>query len=218
MSKLRTGETGYATDGEAYFQQYKFEKVLLNINEMLCARDYINITCINNLSKIIDNIFVNEDKYFHTPIITASTKEGKQILIFLSPYAKIGVHTIRDYIEDLNANPNSHGIIFSSLPPNPTAITEIDKQKLALEILSFDDMLSNVTHHKLSPIVIKKLSDEEKDKLMKKLGIQSLQKLPEIQTNDAIVKYYGYKVGDLLKLQYQHNPPEYRVVASNVIV
>lgn len=82
-----------------------------------------------------------------------------------------------------------------------------DKAQKAVEAFSFKvelfhitDLLVNITKHALKP-KHRVLTDEEKQRLLKKFNLEEKQ-LPRMLQKDAIVRYYGLEKGQVVKVTY----------------
>jgi DNA-directed RNA polymerase subunit H (RpoH/RPB5) len=214
----RTGKTGIETDDKAYHQIYLCERVMGNVEIMLKDRGYDKIELVSNFGDVLEQIFLYEDENYQQPIMSAykdwKTKNEKICQVYISPFLKIRISTIRGIAEKLEITPNIEALILSSESPNPAAIAETSQKKLPMQILTFDDISNLIKDHKLVPTSVVKLSNEEVEELMKFLGIKNLELLPGIQINNSIVKYYAFALGDVLKMTYGLNKPYFRVVVN----
>lgn len=234
----RTGKTGMPTDDEAYFEIYRCERAIENLRLMLKDRKYDTIELVPDYVKVLERIFLYEDENYQTPILTATktilasevntiipqqyepkltfentTPYSLTCFVFISPFLKIRISSIRGYADELAKTPDSCAIILSSLPPNPAAIAEADKKKLPMQILTFDDLTALVKSHHLCAKVIP-LTKKEEAALLKSLGYKTSESLPSIQLTNPLVKYFGFSLGTVLKTQFKSNPPYYRVVVN----
>jgi len=65
-------------------------------------------------------------------------------------------------------------------------------------IVFYEDLIFNPLNHKHQP-KYKKLNEEEKKILLNTYGIKEIQ-LPRIEENDAISKYYGLYLNDIIEI------------------
>ncbi|KAL8103496.1 DNA-directed RNA polymerase V subunit 5C-like [Apium graveolens] len=75
-----------------------------------------------------------------------------------------------------------------------------DESSFQIETFPITDLLVNITKHQLLP-KHEILSNEEQQSLLKKLEVQPSQ-MPRMLETDPIVKYYGLKKGQILKVTY----------------
>ena len=61
-----------------------------------------------------------------------------------------------------------------------------------------NELLVDITEHKLVP-AHQPLSPEDKAALLKRYKLKESQ-LPRIQKNDPVARYYGLKVGEVIKI------------------
>jgi DNA-directed RNA polymerases I, II, and III subunit RPABC1 len=85
---------------------------------------------------------------------------------------------------------------------------EIQKHK-NVQIFTYDYFLFPVAHHAFVPKHVK-LTENEKKEFLKVRNI-SLDQLPILRDNDPIVKYYGWDVGEIIKIERPGNN-FYRVI------
>jgi DNA-directed RNA polymerase I, II, and III subunit RPABC1 len=94
--------------------------------------------------------------------------------------------------------PIRHYILIIEAPFTPKVRDEIatNYPYLRIEVFMFEEMLFNPTIHYLVP-QHEVLTPDEVQELASHID---LSKIPWISVEDPIVRYYGYKVGDVLRI------------------
>ncbi|KAL5743763.1 hypothetical protein ACOSQ2_026879 [Xanthoceras sorbifolium] len=80
------------------------------------------------------------------------------------------------------------------------ALKAVDLFQFKVEMFQITDLLVNITKHVLKP-KHRVLTDEEKQRLLKKYNIEEKQ-LPGMLKSDAIARYYGIEKGQVVKVTY----------------
>ncbi|ONK81378.1 uncharacterized protein A4U43_C01F28400 [Asparagus officinalis] len=126
---------------------------------------------------------------------------SKRILVVFCGAAPVKLTTARDLSTQYSKENWSRMILV--LQSNMTSQTR-EKMKLLfpfkVESFHVSELLINITKHALMPNH-EPLSEEEKQKLLKKYSIEETQ-LPRMLESDAVAKYYGYEKGTILKITY----------------
>ena len=78
-----------------------------------------------------------------------------------------------------------------------------------IELFTFQQMLFNITHHRLFRAHIL-LKGTDRSEFIKKYGKQ----IPKILYTDPVVKYFNYTSGDILKIIRKNNYISYRIVCK----
>ena len=94
-----------------------------------------------------------------------------------------------------------HIILISSYKINKNGLAEIDKLRSEdnqIEIFYFNQLSYNVVNHCLVP-EHSLTTDEERQTILK--SVKSPSFLPEIYINDPPVRWYNWKVGDIIKIR-----------------
>ena len=136
--------------------------------------------------------------------------DDTEMIIFFSVFEKLNTSILKEYIKEIEKNRINHMIIVyrykvtSSVNKIINSIFHLD-----IELFQFQNLLFNITKHKFYRPHIKLLT-KEKNEFIKKYG----DKIPKILISDPIVKYYNYKLGDILKIIRKNNYISYRIVKS----
>lgn len=71
---------------------------------------------------------------------------------------------------------------------------------LKLEIFLYNELLFNITKHKLIPRNIYILNKEEKNEIMKIYNLNYIRQIPYIKKNDPLSKFYGLDFDDVIRI------------------
>ena len=72
------------------------------------------------------------------------------------------------------------------------------------QTFNYDELFVNITKHSLQPKEVRKLSEREQKTFLEDSRIKKSQ-LPVIKLNDPMSKYYGWKKGDVIKVEDENN-------------
>ena len=135
------------------------------------------------------------------------TDAEDQLFVFLPDDDKVGVKTIKQYCEMMKEASVSHAILVVKQGVTPFAKTALQEMASALQEMAstyliehFRDaeLLVDVTEHRLVPAHAL-LSPEDRQALLDRYKLRAEQ-LPRIQRTDPVARYYGLKVGDVVKI------------------
>jgi DNA-directed RNA polymerase I, II, and III subunit RPABC1 len=128
------------------------------------------------------------------------TDAEDQLFVFLPDDDKVGVKTIKQYCEMMKEAGVSHAILVVKQGVTPFAKTALQEMASTYLIEHFRDaeLLVDVTEHRLVPAHAL-LSPEDRQALLDRYKLRAEQ-LPRIQRTDPVARYYGLKVGDVVKI------------------
>ena len=128
------------------------------------------------------------------------TDAEDQLFVFLPDDDKVGVKTIKQYCEMMKEASVSHAILVVKQGVTPFAKTALQEMASTYLIEHFRDaeLLVDVTEHRLVPAHAL-LSPEDRQALLARYKLRAEQ-LPRIQRTDPVARYYGLKVGDVVKI------------------
>ena len=128
------------------------------------------------------------------------TDAEDQLFVFLPDDDKVGVKTIKQYCEMMKEASVSHAILVVKQDVTPFAKTALQEMASTYLIEHFRDaeLLVDVTEHRLVPAHAL-LSPEDRQALLDRYKLRAEQ-LPRIQRTDPVARYYGLKVGDVVKI------------------
>ena len=128
------------------------------------------------------------------------TDAEDQLFVFLPDDDKVGVKTIKQYCEMMKEASVSHALLVVKQGVTPFAKTALQEMASTYLIEHFRDaeLLVDVTEHRLVPAHAL-LSPEDRQALLDRYKLRAEQ-LPRIQRTDPVARYYGLKVGDVVKI------------------
>ena len=128
------------------------------------------------------------------------TDAEDQLFVFLPDDDKVGVKTIKQYCEMMKEASVSHAILVVKQGVTPFAKTALQEMASTYLIEHFRDaeLLVDVTEHRLVPAHAL-LSPEDRQALLDRYKLRAEQ-LPRIQRTAPVARYYGLKVGDVVKI------------------
>lgn len=133
--------------------------------------------------------------------VTHLSDPSKRILVIFCGMGSVKVTTIR-YIASQIVNKDTLTGLILVLQSQMTnqAQKALELLPFKVEIFQITDLLINVTRHVMKP-KHRLLTDQEKQKLLKKYSIEAKQ-LPRMSKKDAIARYYGLEKGQVVKISY----------------
>lgn len=170
-----------------------------NLHKMLTYRKYTENTTL----KSTDMLFFNEE-------------DGNIVCVKFLDSEKINVDNIRMFISYLNKHGYYHGIVICKNEPSIQVMKEISNTRLLgifFEIFHSHQLNINISEHSLVPKHTL-LTKEEGLQLCKQYNV-TFAKFPKIMYNDAMARYIGAKVGDMIKIEKNGEYVTYRYVLSN---
>lgn len=155
------------------------------IKEMLLDRGcIISFSC--NTMQDIQRCMVDGKK------VISAYRSDKTTDVFFHNEERVGVKQIRAWIENMECD----SIIVVSLE-GPTAFTrkEVENNRSSVQFFSYRDLCVNITRHCLVPQHTKvNLSDIPIH--IKDPNVE----LPILFSNDKIVQYYDFRIGDIIRI------------------
>ena len=128
-----------------------------------------------------------------------------QIFVFFPEDPKVGVSPIRRYVERMEQNEATRGIIVVKDNVTPFAKAAIDemrgsnaKQPLFIEVFRRIELLVDITEHELVP-EHQVLTDAAKAQLLARYKLTEAQ-LPRLQKDDPVARYFGLTRGQVVKI------------------
>ncbi|GAA6006132.1 hypothetical protein JCM11491_002042 [Sporobolomyces phaffii] len=132
----------------------------------------------------------------------AASKEepGQEIYVFYADEASVGIKTMRKFIEILETQKISRGILIykTSMTPSANKVITAMSAQYSIEAFQESELLVNITHHVLVP-KHEVMTAEEKKQLLLRYRLKDTQ-LPRIQLQDPVARYYGLKRGQVVKI------------------
>lgn len=123
-----------------------------------------------------------------------------KIFVFFPEEPKIGIKTVTHYGDKMQAEDVHRAIIIVRIGLTPSAKEGIRKlgPDYIMEAFTESELLINITEHELVPQHIL-LTPEEKEELFTRYKLKENQ-LMKITQADPVVRYYGYKRGQVIKI------------------
>jgi len=186
----------------------KLFRIRKTLAEMLNDRGY-NVTK-EELEMTIDQF---KETYGDTSrenlTMLAAKKDEKesdsQIFVFFAEEARLGVKTIKQYIDRMEKDKIKKAILVVQDKITPyaqqvlrTMASQKDENKLVLEEWKEAELMVNITRHVLVPKHVL-LTKEDQHDLLKRYKLKQTQ-LPRIQVNDPVARYYGLVKGQVVKI------------------
>ncbi|CAN7095253.1 unnamed protein product [Brassica rapa subsp. narinosa] len=130
-----------------------------------------------------------------------SDSSNKVKVVFFGT-GKVKVNTIRSVAAEILSQETITGLILVlQNQVTDKALKAIELFTFKVEIFQITDLLVNLTKHVLS-LRHRVLTDGEKKALLKQFNIEEKQ-LPRISKKDAVVRYYGFEKGQVVKVSYR---------------
>jgi DNA-directed RNA polymerase I, II, and III subunit RPABC1 len=144
-------------------------------------------------------------------VITEETEEGivgekddKIICLFFTACPKFNTEIAQMYMNMMHKMDIKHGIIVyknsvtssaKKIIENLSDISLSTENSLKIELFSEEELTINITKHVLQP-TFERLSEDKAKEFKKKYGI----KFAILLKSDPISKFYGYEIGDVIKI------------------
>jgi len=178
---------------------FRIRRTLL---KMLKKRNYIvDEAQLEMTAESFQDQFTEQPKRSDLTILAEhETDPTDQVFIFLPDDEKVGVKTIQGYCQMMQEASVTHAILVVKVGITPFAKTALQEMATVYLIEHFRDneLLVDITEHKLVPAHAP-LSPEDKAALLKRYKLKDSQ-LPRIQKSDPVARYYGLKVGEVVKI------------------
>jgi len=150
--------------------------------------------------------------------VAKANEPEQKLMVKWTDGAKVGVHPIRGFYEELKDQDVQRGILVVE-----TSVSPFAKQAMLsfrpnhiMESFSYAELKFDITTHKMVPHH-KILSKKEKASLLEKLGVRETQ-LPRMQTSDPVARYYGLERGTVVEITRKSDTSglyvTYRIVTS----
>lgn len=175
-------------------------RIRRTVLRMLKKRQYVvDPVALNMDAEAFVERFGDVPKRNDQTILAEHESDAKdQIFVFLPDEEKVGVKTIKNYCELMQEANVSRAILVVKTNVTPHARQALNEMPYNIEYFRDNELLVDITDHKLVPTHIP-LSPEDKAALLKRYKLKDSQ-LPRIQKTDPVARYFGLKVGDVVKI------------------
>lgn len=131
-------------------------------------------------------------------------EKGDRLIVYFSDSKKdkkeLGVEAVNDAIEEMMNNKAKNAILITPKPISSSARKRIDElPSYNISVFLDNEMTYDPTEHYLTP-EHKALTVEEQRDFLERNDI-SIDQLPVITTADKIVRYYGFRQGQILEIK-----------------
>ncbi|GAA5889389.1 hypothetical protein JCM6882_000729 [Rhodosporidiobolus microsporus] len=125
---------------------------------------------------------------------------GDSIFIFYAEEASVGIKTMRKFIDILESQKISRGVLIykTSMTPSANKVITAMSQQFQIEAFQESELLVNITQHVLVP-QHEVMTPEQKKQLLQRYRLKDTQ-LPRIQLHDPVARYYGLRRGQVVKI------------------
>lgn len=171
---------------------YNQEQIHTVIKEMFIARGY--------------KLYEDEKK----PELILASKGNHKISAFKGVVDQLNMKNFNDHRGMLATYGIEHGIIVYSNMTSAVKklLTTTEDLKCKVETFYYDEVSFNLTKHRLVP-KHSKVSNSEAELLKTKY---SANLFPIIKTTDPISRFYGFKKGEIIKVERKSGCITYRIV------
>lgn len=143
--------------------------------------------------------------------ILALKEDGKQICAFINKLtSKFNVERIQECISMMNEMDIWHGLIVYSDTITPVAKKIVEEsQKMKIELFHEKELQYNLTKHYLVPLhELKCKKDNPEAKYFKS------NKYPIISQSDPVSRFYGWEIGDIIRVTRKDGFVMFRIVGK----
>lgn len=174
------------------------EIVMNNLNSMLEYRGYIPTTFYK---KENDMIFFEDKK-----------NDDELVCVKFVDNEKINVDNIRIFVVYLDRHDINHGIIICKHEPSVQVMKEINALHITFEVFHTSQLNIDIRKHYFVPKHT--ILNEEETKQLRRKYDTPFSGYPKIKLNDAMAKYLGVKLGQIVKIHKKGEYITYRYVVK----
>lgn len=134
-------------------------------------------------------------------------KDDDIAMIYYAKVPKINIELYREIEHLIEANTCSLCIIISDLGATPD--TKKQKSLCRTQFFLTKQLTYNPTKHEYVPKHTK-LSDDD---IKREIPNIKSENIPKINNDEVIVRFMGYNIGDIIRIDRKKEPPSYRIVS-----
>ena len=131
------------------------------------------------------------------------TDEGPIVVVFSAEKRNIGVGAVRELVQLMHECDSQNAILIVQKGVTAAANTALRQltSQVRIQIFPENEMLciSDIIHHERGKQYTV-LTRDEKEALLARYGCKDVSKLPRFAPSDPIVRYYGLRRGQVLKI------------------
>lgn len=147
-------------------------------------------------------------------LLATSSRTNKQMIVYWGVDLKFGVQDIRSLLVILNDRAVDHAILVTNhrISSKIQKILHDEAKKgVRIELFTVDELQLNCSKHSMVP-KHQVLTREQTRELLDTYQLKFTSQLPKIRTGDSIVRYYGFRRNQVVRILRQDGDVHYRVV------
>lgn len=177
--------------------------VYRTVREMVADRGYTQLLsgreAVQDRDQFMAQLYSNGTLEKDDLMFSCSNPSNRaKLLVMFAKEDSIGIKPIVTLMEKMTAEKLRHCILIYPKTVTAPAKKHITKAKHWIELFSEDELVLNITKHRLMPIH-KLLTAEEKAQFLLQSNIKDTQ-LPRILPTDPMAKYLGTRRGDVIRI------------------
>jgi len=180
----------------------KLWNIRKTVHSMLSSRGYILSQEDTEMSlEVFKDTFGGKSRDELTILASKKDSPTDQIFVFFSDEERLGVKPIRNYVEKMQQQLITRGILVVAGGITPFArqvMQAMHSKGFILEQFQEAELLVNITEHVLVPKHTV-MTDAEKKNLLSRYHLKETQ-LPRIQKEDPVARFYGLNKGQVVKI------------------
>ncbi|KAM3173615.1 hypothetical protein ACTXT7_012159 [Hymenolepis weldensis] len=135
-------------------------------------------------------------------VVNHEEDPSDMLYVFFPDDDRVNMKTIRAYVDQMQHDSCTKAILVlregGLTPAAKSAIAELSASKITMECFYENELMVNITEHKLVP-EHRVLTAEEKHELLERYRLKESQ-LPKMQSSDPVARYYGLKRGQVVRI------------------
>lgn len=134
-------------------------------------------------------------------IVTQDEVNKDRVIVFFPESTKLGKQSFRDLVKKMTNLNLTHCIMVIKGGVSPAVnklVTTLNVHKYRTELFFDEELVVNITKHKMVPKHVA-LTKQEKQDILDKYSVTDAQ-LPRIKQSDVVSRYYGFRRGQLIQI------------------